>query len=249
MKEHAYELYYWPSIPGRGEFVRLALEDAGAPYVDVARLPASQHGGVAAMVKLMKSHDLALEPFAPPFLRSGDLVIAQVANILFYLGPRLGLAPADEAGRLGAHQLQLTITDLVAEVHDNHHPLSVELYYEDQKPEALRRTEAFLAHRLPKYLGYFERVLERRGGRHLAGDALTYVDLSMFQIIEGFRYAYPRAMKTFEPKIRRLVELHDHVATRPRIAAYLRSDRRLAFNEDGIFRHYPELDLPLHKHR
>ena len=243
MKEHVYELYYWPSIPGRGEFVRLALEDAGASYADVARLPAAKHGGVEAMMKLMKSRDLALEPFAPPFLRSGDLVIAQVANILFYLGRRLGLAPADVAGRLDAHQLQLTITDLVAEVHDTHHPISLELYYEDQKPEALRRTESFIAHRMPKFLGYFERVLERHGGRHLLGGAISYVDLSMFQVVEGLRYAFPRAMKALAPKIRRLIELRDHVAARPRIAAYLASDRRLAFNEDGIFRHYPELDL------
>ncbi|KYF55728.1 glutathione S-transferase [Sorangium cellulosum] len=249
MKAPTYELYYWPSIQGRGEFVRLALEDAGAAYVDVARLPAAKHGGVAAMQKLMKSHALALEPFAPPFLRAGDLVIAQVANILFYLGPRLGLVPDDEASRLGAHQLQLTVTDLVAEVHDTHHPISVELYYEDQKPEALRRSQAFVAERMPKFLGYFERVLERHGGRHLVGGAMSYVDLSLFQVIAGLRYAFPRAMAAFAPKIPGLVALHDRVAERPRIAAYLASDRRIPFNEDGIFRRYPELDPAPSKRR
>jgi glutathione S-transferase len=239
-----YELYYWPSIQGRGEFVRLALEEAGAEYVDVARLPASQ-GGVRAMQKLMKSGAASLEPFAPPFLKSGDLVIAQTANILFYLGPRLGLVQADEAHRLQANQLQLTIADLVGEVHDTHHPISSGLYYEDQKPEALRRATAFVRERIPKFLGYFERVLDHNGGTHPVGKSLTYVDLSLFQVIDGLRYAFPRAMAAMAPQIPHLVRLHDRVAARPNIKAYLASERRLPFNENGIFRRYPELDVGL----
>jgi glutathione S-transferase len=235
-----YALYYWPSIQGRGEFIRLALEAGGADYLDVARTP----GGVAKMLALMEDKPAARPPFAPPFLRSGRLVIAQTANILQYLGPRLGLAPADEAARLWAHQLQLTIADFVLEAHDTHHPVGAGLYYEDQKPESKRRAKEFRAERMPKFLGYFEGVLANNRGRAV-GRSLTYVDLSLFQVIAGLRYAFPRAMRSLEPAHPRLVALHDRVAALPRIAAYLASDRRIPFNEQGIFRRYPELDAPL----
>jgi glutathione S-transferase len=237
----AYELYYWPTIQGRGEFVRLALEEAGADYVDVAR---KGSGGMAAMMRLMESNRVAEPPFAPPFLKSGRLLIAQTANILLYLGPRLGLAPAAAGGRLFAHQLQLTIADLVQEVHDTHHPISTELYYEDQIPAAKKRAESFLKHRVPKFLGYFERVLARNAARKgfAIGGRLTYPDLSIFQITAGLRYAFPHAMRRIERAHPRVVALHDKVAARPKIAAYLASPRRIPFNEEGIFRHYPALD-------
>jgi len=236
-----YELYYWPEIQGRGEFVRLALEEAGAPYVDVARLPKR---GIAALMRFLESRSTEQPPFAPPFLKAGDLVIAQTANILLFLGPRLGLVPKSEASRLWAHQLQLTIADWVAEVHDTHHPISGGLYYEQQKPEAKRRSADFRAERLPKFLDYFERVLKRnpKGTDYLVGKAVSYVDLSMFQMIAGLRYAFPAAMARLEPKYPRLVALHDRVSARPRIAAYLKSARRLPFNQQDIFRHYPDLD-------
>jgi glutathione S-transferase len=238
-----YELYYWPTIQGRGEFVRLALEEAGAEYVDVAR-STKKDGGVRAMMQLLDGDEVPCPPFAPPFLRAGDLVIGQTANILQFLGTRHGLAPADEAGRLWTHQLQLTIADLVDEVHDTHHPIASSLYYEDQEQEAERRAADFRKNRLPKYLGYFERVLERNpaGDRHLAGGALSYADLSLFQVIAGLDFAFPRAMRRLSRRHLRLRTLHDHVATRPRIAAYLASDRRIAFSQEGIFRHYPSLD-------
>ena len=237
-----YELYYWPEIQGRGEFVRLALEDARADYVDVARLP--KHSGTAALMRFLESRSVARPPFAPPFLKAGDLVIGQTANILLYLGPRLGLAPKGKAGQLWAHQLQLTIADWVAEVHDTHHPISGGLYYDEQKGEAKRRAADFRAERLPKFLDYFERVLERnpKGTGYLLGKAVSYVDLSMFQMIAGLRYAFPAAMARLEPKYPRLAALHDRVSARPRIAAYLSSPRRLPFNQQGIFRHYPEID-------
>jgi glutathione S-transferase len=237
----AYELYYWPSIQGRGEFVRLALEEAGADYRDAAR---KGSGGLAAMMRLMESRRVAEPPFAPPFLKSGRLLIAQTANILLYLGPRHGLVPAGEGARLFAHQLQLTIADLVQEVHDTHHPISSELYYEDQRPAARKRAEAFLKHRVPKFLGYFERVLARNsaGKGYVIGGRLTYPDLSLFQVVAGLRYAFPRGMKRIERAHPRLAALHDQVAARPRVAAYLTSPRRIPFNEDGIFRHYPALD-------
>lgn len=237
----AYELFYWPGIQGRGEFVRLALEQAGAEYVDVAR----GSGGIAAMQRLMESGgDATTLPFAPPFLRDGDLLIAQTANILLYLGPRHGLAPRDEKGRLWAHQLQLTIADIVDEAHDTHHPIASSLYYEEQREESRRRSADYIGNRLPKYLGYFEHVLERnkRGDRHLVGGRVSYCDLSLFQLIAGLRYAFPRAMARLEPRFARLVALHDRVATLPRVAAYLASPRRITFNEQGIFRRYPELD-------
>jgi glutathione S-transferase len=239
----AYELYYWPSIPGRGEFIRLALEECGAEYLDVAR-ESSQEAGIQAMMRLLEDPATAHRPFAPPFLRSGALLIGQTANILRYLGRRHGLAPTDEAGELWTQQLQLTLGDLLVEVHDTHHPIAAGLYYEDQKSEARRRGEDFRASRLPKYLRYFEAVLERNreGERYLSGATLTYADLSMFQTIEGLRYAFPRAMQREGPRIPKLLALRDRVRERPRIAGYLASARWLPFNEQGIFRHYPELD-------
>jgi glutathione S-transferase len=232
-----YQLFYWPGIQGRGEFVRLALEDAGAAYDDIAR----NSGGMDKMTAMMNGRDKR-PPFAPPFLKAGKLVVAQVAEILFYLGPRLKLAPPAEADRLWLHQLQLTVTDFVKEVHDTHHPLGGEFYYEDAKPEAKRFTENFLGERAPKYLGYFETVLEKSKGPYLLGRRLTYVDLSMFQLIEGLRYAFPKAMKRLERDVPGLVAVHDKVAERPGIKKYLASPRRIPFNESGIFRRYPELD-------
>jgi len=233
-----YQLFYWPGIQGRGEFVRLALEDAGAAYDDGAR----GKGGMDKMMAMMKGAGEKKPPFAPPFLKSGKIVIAQVANILFYLGPRLNLAPKDEGQRLWLNALQLTVTDFVKEVHDTHHPVATGLYYEDQKPEAQRYAEGFLGERTPKYLGYFERVIDKSGGPYVLGRKISYGDLSLFQLVEGMRYAFPKAMKTIERKIPKVVAVHDRVAGRPGIKAYLASDRRIAFNEDGIFRRYPELD-------
>jgi glutathione S-transferase len=233
----AYQLFYWPGIQGRGEFVRLALEDAGASYDDIAR----GKGGTDEMLAMMRGGEKR-PPFAPPFLKSGKVVIAQVANILFYLGPRLKLAPKEEGARLWLNALQLTVTDFVKEVHDTHHPVGTGLYYEDQKPEARRYAEGFLDERAPKYLGYFERVIERSGGPFLLGRRISYADLSLFQLVEGMRYAFPKGMKRIERKVPKVVDVRDRVAERPGIAAYLDSPRRIAFNEDGIFRRYPELD-------
>jgi glutathione S-transferase len=233
-----YQLYYWPEIQGRGEFVRLALEYAGAAYDDVARSKA----GMNRMLAMMNGGRDKHPPFAPPFLKAGKLVVAQVAEILFYLGPRLKLSPRDEAGRLWLHQLQLTVTDFVKEIHDTHHPIAGSLYYENQKVEAKRFTENFLDERTPKYLGYFERVLQKSGGPNVLGRKFSTMDLSLFQLVEGLRYAFPNAMKRIERKIPRVVAVRDRVAARPRIKAYLASERRRPFNEWGIFRHYSELD-------
>jgi len=235
-----YQLYYWPGIQGRGEFVRLALEDAGASYDDVARARGGKSGNLDRMMAMMEREKRP--PFAPPFLKAGKVVVAQVANILFYLGPRLKLAPRAEADRLWLHQLQLTVTDFVKEIHDTHHPLGGELYYEDAKPEAKRFTENFLAERAPKYIGYFDRVIKKSGGPYSLGRRLTYIDLSLFQLVEGLRYAFPNAMKGIERDVPRVVAVHDKVAERPGIKKYLASPRRIAFNESGIFRHYAELD-------
>lgn len=237
-----YELYYWPGIPGRGEFVRLALEDAGADYIDVAREP--QGRGVATLGRYLDGEATDRPPFAPPFLRAGDVIVSHVANILQFLGPRLKQVPDDEATRLWAHGLQLTITDFTAEAHDTHHPLGPGLYYEDQKEEATRRAEEFIEERLPKFLHYFERVLEINpsGPTYLVGDYCSYVDLSLFHMMAGLRYAFPKAMKGIEPQVPRVTALAERVASRPNISAYLASARRKPFNESGIFRHYPELD-------
>lgn len=237
-----YKLYYWPGIQGRGEYVRLALEEGQARYVDVALVPPREGGGVPAMQAILDDPSLARSPFAPPFLRSGRLLIGQTANILLYLGDRLDLAPRDAAGRLWAHQLQLTIADFLVEIHDTHHPIGSGLYYRDQKAPAKRRAKDFLANRLPKYLGYFERVLERSGGRWTTGRRLSYVDLSLAQVVAGLHYAFPRAAGRAFARCPRLVVLHERVFARPRIARYVASPRRIAFNDDDLFRHYAELD-------
>ncbi|MGA3304012.1 MAG: glutathione S-transferase [Methylovirgula sp.] len=239
----AYELYYWTGLQGRGEFIRLALEEAGADYVDVAR-ESGRGKGTPAMMRIMESTSEPHIPFAPPFLKDGDLIIPHVANILFYLGPKLGLAPQDEAQRCILNGLQLTVTDFVAEVHDTHHPISGGLYYEDQKEAAKARSSAFLSERVPKFMDYFERVLIQNpaGPQHAFGDSLTYMDLSLFQLVEGLHYAFPRATRGFKKRYPALGAVHDTVKRRKNIAAYLSSDRRVPFNEDGIFRHYPELD-------
>ena len=231
-----YALYYWPFIQGRGEYVRLALEDAGADYSDVAR----SGNGMNAMMKMMEAK--GTPPFAPPFLKAGSLVIGQTANILLYLGSRHGLAPKAEPGKLWVHQLQLTIADFVLEVHDTHHPLGPSLYYEDQRAPAKKRTEEFWKERVPKYLGYFEGLLEESAGTYVSGRKATYVDLSLFQIVEGLRYAFPKRMAAFEKEVPGLIELRDRVAERPNIKAYLASERRIDFNEHGIFRRYKALD-------
>jgi len=232
-----YQLYYWPMIQGRGEYVRLALEDAGADYDDVARRKA----GMDAMMRMMEPGK-GTPPFAPPFLKAGTLVIGQTANILLYLGGRLALAPKSEPGRLWVHQLQLTIADFVVEIHDTHHPLGPSLYYEDQKAPAKKRSAEFWKERVPKYLGYFEDLVEANGGAFVTGRRATYADLSLFQIVEGLRYAFPKRMHAFERKIPRLVELRDRISERPNIKAYFASERRIPFNEEGIFRRYKALD-------
>lgn len=236
-----YELYYWPTIQGRGEFVRLALEYAAVEYVDVAR---QGEDGEKEFVRSLQASDVHTPPFAPPYLKTVDMVIGQTVNILLYLGNRHSLAPIDEAGWLWTHQIQLTIADFVVEVHDTHHPVGAGQYYEDQKKEASRRAKEFREHRVPKFLGYFERIIEVNPARSglMVGDTVTYADLSMFQVMAGLRYAFPKMMKRMSGKYPKLDALHDRIAAEPRIAAYLKSERRIPFNEEGIFRHYPELD-------
>lgn len=233
-------LYYWPEIPGRGEFVRLALEEAGAAYRDVAREPEA----MAEITAKLEDQSIGQPPFAPPFLVDGDMIIGQTAAILLHLGERHGLAPKAAKGRLWTHQIQLTLADLVAEAHDTHHPISLDRYYEEQKKEALARAKAFREHRIPKFLGWFETILARnpKGPTHLVGPSISYADLSLFHVVEGLRYAFPKATKRVLRDTPHLAAHAEAVAERPRIKAYLASERRQAFNEDDIFRHYPELD-------
>ena len=247
MSSAPYALYYWPGIQGRGELVRLALEEGGADYVDVARLPPSEGGGVPALQAALRGEvgaPGALVPFAPPVLVHDGLVIAQTSTILAYLGPRLGLAPDDEPSRARLSQLQLTVADLFSEAHDTHHPVSTEAYYEDQIEEAKARARVFRERRLPKFLGYFERCLPDGGapGSGVLGEALSYVDLSLFQAVAGLRYAFPRAFERVAAKTPKLLALAARVSARPRIAAYLASPRRVAESEQDLFRRYPALD-------
>jgi glutathione S-transferase len=233
-----YELFYWSEIQGRGEFVRLVLEEAGVPYLDAAR--ESTNGD---LIEEMLETELSPFAFAVPVLRVDELVIPQTVAITRYLGERHGLAPADDRGRQLAHAVALTIADLVTETHDTHHPISVEQWYDDQQDAAKLRAAAFRANRLPKFMAYLEGLLGR-GEDYFFGARPSYADLAAFQVVAGLRYAFPRAMTSLKARTRHLLAHHDRVAKRPRIAAYLRSPRRLPFNEMGIFRHYPELDGP-----
>jgi len=242
----AYELHYWPGIQGRGEFVRLALEASGAQYIDVARGAEDAGQGVPALLRILHGSELMQPPFAPPFLKDGEFVVGQTATILQYLAPTLKLVGRSEQSRVWTQQIQLTIADMVSEAHDSHHPVGVGLYYEDQQPEALRRATEFCRNRIPKYLRWFETIVTRNpaGPRYLVGGKLSYADLSLFQLIEGLSYAFPKATQQVLAKTPGIVQLHDRVAALPKVAAYLRSARRIPFNEQGIFRKYPELDLP-----
>ncbi len=241
-----YELYYWPSIPGRGEFVRLALEQAGVDYIDVARRPEAEGGGVPAIARVLEGEKGGTRPFAPPILVADECVISQTTAILHFIGQRHDLVSKDGAHAFATLQVQLTIADFVSEVHDTHHPTTPMAVYEMQKPEAAKKAAAFREYRLPKFLRYFEAVLQESpsvsGQKHLVGSALTYADLSLFHVLEGLEYAFPRAFEKLTPSVPRLIALRAYVESLPRIAAYLKSDRRLRFNESDIFRHYPELD-------
>jgi glutathione S-transferase len=242
----AYELHYWPTLQGRGEFVRLALEAAGAPYVDVARGREEQGQGMPALQRHLEDEAEVHRPFAPPFLKDGNVLLGQTSAILQYLAPTLKLVARSEQARAWTQQIQLTIADMVDEAHHTHHPVGIGLYYEDQKPEALRRAGEFCRERIPKFMRWFEAIVQRNpaGPRHLVGGRLSYADLSLFQLVEGLRYAFPNAAGQALSKAPGVVQLHDRVAALPRVSAYLRSERRIPFNEEGIFRHYPELDLP-----
>jgi glutathione S-transferase len=243
-----YELHYWPTIQGRGEFVRLTLEAAGSDYVDVARGDETQGLGMRAMQYYFDDESVLRPPFACPFLVDGKRVIGQSAAILLYLGPRLGLVGKSETDRMWAHQIQLTIADVVTEVHDMHHPIGSSLYYEEQRPEAARRAQDFRKTRLPKFLAWFEAILRRNARNeglampHLVGARLSYADLSLFQWVEGLLYALPKASSKALGKAPLVRALHAGVARHKRVAAYLASDRRVPFSEDDIFRHYPPLD-------
>lgn len=238
-----YELHYWPGIQGRGEFVRLALEQAGAAYRDTGRASEAEGGGVPALLGRLSDETQERPSFAAPYLKDGDLTVGQTANILYYLGPKLGLTLIDEPGRLWVNQMQLTVADLADEAHDTHHPIDNALYYEDQKEAAARRAEGFRKNRIPKFLGWFERILARQAdGAWLTGSKLTYADLSLFEAVEGLRYAFPKAMRRIAPDVPRLLALADRVQELPNIAAYLASPRRIAFSQRDLFRHYPELD-------
>ena len=231
-----YRLWYWPQIQGRGEFVRLALEAAGIPYEDRARQVGAE--GLMADLKARTGR----VPFAPPYLEIDGIAIAQVATILLFLGDRHGLAPSNIADRYWVHQLQMTIADVVAEVHNLHHPVDMMAYYEDQKAEAAHAAAQFRAARLPKFLDHFEAAAAANDGAWLIDGRWTYADTSLFQLWEGLHYMFPRRMTTLAPHYPRLRQVRDLVADLPGVRAYLASERRIAFNDQGIFRHYPELD-------
>lgn len=181
----SYELIYWPSIPGRGEFIRLALEEAGVEYTDKA-VTSADEAVKDVQAQTTGTGDANNPPtFAPPVLRHDDLYISQTPNILQYIATRHGLAP-EGAGLYHVNALALTILDgLSNEAHDTHHPVGVGLYYEDQKEESRRRAKDYVVNRLPKFFDYLQRVLQGKksgDGPWLYGGKLTYADLVLFQV-------------------------------------------------------------------
>lgn len=230
----SYQLWYWPSIPGRGEFVRLALEAAEIEYEDMAR----EHGAEALIEDLQSRQ--GIRPFAPPYLVDGELCIGQTAHILAFLADRHDFGAGELETDLQLIQLQLDITDIVAEVHNVHHPVAAALYYQDQMDPAYEAAQHFRDERIPKYLDHFETALEENGGPCMLGDRWTHVDTSLFQLLEGLDYMFPNRMRELDYP--RLELCRQAVMEIEGIEQYLASDRRLPFNEDGIFRHYPELD-------
>ncbi|MDE0933252.1 MAG: glutathione S-transferase [Novosphingopyxis baekryungensis] len=233
----SYDLWYWPSIQGRGEFVRLALEAAEIAYTDRAR-----EDGAEALLDDMDART-GIKPYAPPYLVDGDLCIAQTAHIVSWLGAKHGFCGSDERETLGLIQLQLVVTDIVAEAHDTHHPVATGDYYDEQKEEAKRAAKGFREERMPKYFDHFETALNASDGPFVTGASWSHVDTSLFQLVRGLQYAFPKRMAALLPDYPKLAACADAVEALPGIRAYLDSDRRIAFNEDGIFRHYPELDV------
>jgi glutathione S-transferase len=230
----SYQLWYWPSIPGRGEFVRLALEAAEIEYEDMAR-----EQGAEALIADLQGRG-GIRPFAPPYLVDGELCIGQTAHILAFLADRHDFGAGELEVDLQLIQLQLDITDIVAEVHNVHHPVAAALYYQDQMDAAYEAARHYRDQRLPKYLDHFEAALEENGGPCVLGDRWTHVDTSLFQLMEGLDYMFPNRMRELDyPRLELCRQAMMEIAG---VEQYLASDRRLSFNEDGIFRFYPELD-------
>ncbi|HHO51810.1 MAG TPA: glutathione S-transferase [Deltaproteobacteria bacterium] len=230
-------LYYWPMIPGRGEFVRLVLEAAGVEYVDVGRIE-----GVPAVLDAVRGSLGGRPHRALPILVDGEEVLSQTPVICTYLAEAYGLAPGREH-RWGALTLLLTAMDLVTEAHDVHHPVSSRLRYEDQQPEARRAAELFVRERLPSFLAHLEGVCrDNPQSDWMIGGRLSHVDLVVEQLLRGLEHAFPAAMASAPiPGLRALAAA---AASLPRIAAYRASERCIPFNRDGLFRAYPELDVP-----
>jgi glutathione S-transferase len=228
------QLWYWPDIPGRGEFIRLALEAAEVDYADMAR-----EKGAKAMLDDMASRS-GIAPLAPPYIVDGDLCIGQTAHILAVLADRHGFGAGDLPTDLQLIQLQLDVSDMVSEVHAVHHPISGALYYRDQMDAAYEAAQHFRGTRIPRYLDHFERALAEQGGPFVLGEQWTHVDTSLFQLLEGLDYMFPNRMAELDYP--RLALCREAVMEIEGIDAYLGSERRLAFSEDGLFRHYPELD-------
>jgi glutathione S-transferase len=189
MTGEVFELIYWPGDPGRAEHIRLALEYAGAKYIDTA-LSKDALTTVLAQISDDQLGDSLNPPcYAPPILRHGQLAINQTPNVLLYLGPKLGLVPGiDENPNnlFRVNALALSALDgLSNEVHNCHHPISTSLYYEEQKDESIRASTAWVTKRLPIFLAYFQKVLsgEASGqGPWLFGGKTSYADLVLYHV-------------------------------------------------------------------
>lgn len=236
----SYQLWYWPDIPGRGEFIRLPMEAAGIAYSEPARTAADGLAAVAAYLETLDQQPA----FAVPLLDTGSEQIAQTPNILAFLGEEHGIGPAGAAQRRYLNQLQIDMADFAEEMHSTHHPVSAYLYYEDQKAEAARVAEAFRTDRVGKYLAHFERAARTSDGDWLVGDEWSCGDTSMAQLLDGLCYAFPRRMAILAPEFRKLQTIRRKISALAGIVSYRQSSRWQAFNQEGLLRHYPEHDAP-----
>lgn len=192
-------------------------------------------------------------PFAPPALRipgegpdGKPLLIYQTPSILSYLGDKLDLAGSNEAEKSWILSHTLTALDLNNEAHDTHHPIAVAKYYEEQKEESLKKSTDFREARIPKFLGYFERVLkgneEQGKGKYLVGSKLSFADTTLWHVLSGLLFAFPKEMEARKAEFELLFgTFYNSVKEASGVKEYLASGKRKPFSM-GVFRHYPELD-------
>jgi len=230
-----WQILYWPAKDadgkvaagaGRAEYLRVLFEEAGVPYQDVT-----------AGLRAFFWQNLEAQPYpalAPPAIRKNNFILGQTAVCAKRLAMEFGFYPTDEDDAAHAEQIVTTVHEYIAEGRSAFHPVKNTMSYHDQKEEAKPYIAAFKADRLPRYMTNFERFLKanRGGGGFFVGDSLSYVDLQVMVMLQVTRSQFPDAWEALDAKL-----LKDHLAqmeARPRIKAYLLSDRKQPFAGDSM---------------